>query len=136
MATLPKTTEYKTFVAIEIEVNTEGYKRKETECYAKDTGIYIGDLKTALFLCENKKLTKLQPSRIENTIATIGYSESEQKWYGWSHRAICGFGIGDKVFDENFERDDTTPFVECGTEVIQRLSQAKRAAINFAEYVG
>jgi hypothetical protein len=27
----------------------------------------------------------------------IGFSEKEQKWYGWSHRAFCGFGIGDKV---------------------------------------
>jgi len=27
----------------------------------------------------------------------IGFSEKEQKWYGWSHRAIFGFGIGSKV---------------------------------------
>ncbi len=27
----------------------------------------------------------------------IGFSETEQKWYGWSHRAIYGFGIGSKV---------------------------------------
>lgn len=27
----------------------------------------------------------------------IGYSEKEQKWYGWSHRAIYGFGIGSTV---------------------------------------
>ena len=26
-----------------------------------------------------------------------GWSEKEQKWYGWSHRAIFGFGIGSKV---------------------------------------
>ena len=24
----------------------------------------------------------------------LGFSESEQKWYGWSHRAFYGFGIG------------------------------------------
>lgn len=24
----------------------------------------------------------------------VGFSPSEQKWYGWSHRAIYGFGIG------------------------------------------
>lgn len=29
----------------------------------------------------------------ENT-ANIGFNPVEQKWYGWSHRAIFGFGIG------------------------------------------
>ena len=33
--------------------------------------------------------------------ASIGFSESEQKWYGWSHRAIFGFGIGSKVTQED-----------------------------------
>lgn len=28
---------------------------------------------------------------------SIGFSEKEQKWYGWSHRAMYGFGIGDTV---------------------------------------
>ena len=28
---------------------------------------------------------------------SIGFCEAEQKWYGWSHRAIYGFGIGDVV---------------------------------------
>lgn len=31
------------------------------------------------------------------TISNIGFSEKEQKWYGWSHRAFFGFGIGSKV---------------------------------------
>ncbi len=28
---------------------------------------------------------------------SIGYSEKEKKWYGWSHRAIGGFEVGDVV---------------------------------------
>ena len=28
---------------------------------------------------------------------SIGWSEKDQKWYGWSHRAIFGFTIGSKV---------------------------------------
>jgi hypothetical protein len=28
------------------------------------------------------------------TTACIGFNPIEQKWYGWSHRAIFGFGIG------------------------------------------
>ncbi len=26
----------------------------------------------------------------------IGFNPNEQKWYGWSHRAIFGFGVGDE----------------------------------------
>lgn len=28
---------------------------------------------------------------------SLGFSEEEQKWYGWSYRAIFGFGIGSEV---------------------------------------
>jgi len=34
---------------------------------------------------------------ISHPHASIGFSEKEQKWYGWSHRAIAGFGIGSTV---------------------------------------
>ncbi len=30
-------------------------------------------------------------------VAQIGFNPEEQKWYGWSHRAGYGFGIGYKV---------------------------------------
>lgn len=33
----------------------------------------------------------------DSTIKHIGFSPRDQKWYGWSHRAIFGFGIGDEV---------------------------------------
>lgn len=32
---------------------------------------------------------------------SIGFCEHEQKWYGWSHRAICGFEIGDSVSSDD-----------------------------------
>jgi hypothetical protein len=28
---------------------------------------------------------------------SIGYSSESKKWYGWSHRCICGFAVGDKI---------------------------------------
>lgn len=31
---------------------------------------------------------------VEGDVAQIGYSPSENKWYGWSHRAVFGFTIG------------------------------------------
>ena len=30
-------------------------------------------------------------------VCSIGFNPTEQKWYGWSHRAIYGFGIGSEV---------------------------------------
>ena len=32
-----------------------------------------------------------------HNVASIGFCEAEQKWYGWSHRAMFGFGIGSTV---------------------------------------
>lgn len=37
---------------------------------------------------------KASPS---HTVCSIGFSEKEQKWYGWSHRRYYGFGIGYEV---------------------------------------
>lgn len=38
------------------------------------------------------------PEKIDSThnAKSIGYSEKEDAWYGWSHRAIYGFKIGAK----------------------------------------
>jgi len=59
-------------------------------------GDWIGDEKTAKFICDKKEIVpeKKTPS---STICTIGYSEKDKKWYGWSHRAIYGFKPGDVV---------------------------------------
>lgn len=37
----------------------------------------------------------------QSEVCSIGFCEREQKWYGWSHRAIWGFGIGDTVAKGN-----------------------------------
>ena len=60
------------------------------------TGDYIGDSKTAYILC---KIRGIKPEKMTPTsnVCSIGFSEREDKWYGWSHRAICGFGIGSKT---------------------------------------
>jgi len=47
-------------------------------------------------------------------VACIGFSEKEQKWYGWSHRAIYGFGIGSetKKGDCSYTPTDKEDFLE------------------------
>ena len=59
-------------------------------------GDYIGDPKTAHFLC-NKHSIKPQLISPKHKVCSIGFSEKDNKWYGWSHRAIYGFGIGSTV---------------------------------------
>ena len=38
--------------------------------------------------------SEFQPANPDNKVCSVAFSTSEQKWYGWSHRAIYGFGIG------------------------------------------
>lgn len=71
-----------------------------------------------------------------NKVCSIGFCEKNRKWYGWSHRAIVGFGLGDKLFDPSVNHAKDTPFVQVGTITIKTLAEAKEAARRFAEYVG
>ena len=36
-------------------------------------------------------------SNLKYHTVNIGFNPEEQKWYGWSHRAIFGFGVGDSI---------------------------------------
>ena len=40
---------------------------------------------------------QIQATSKKSKVASIGFNPEEQKWYGWSHRAIFGFGIDSKV---------------------------------------
>ena len=103
-------------------------------CYSSDSGHWIGNSKEARFLCAKRGLRNIQKAHKKHCVCSIGFHESEQKWYGWSHRAICGFGIGDMIFKERYG-DDNTPFVKHGNKPILTMEDAKKAAINFAASV-
>ena len=60
------------------------------------SGDYIGDKRTAHFLC-SKRGIKPEKRTPESKVCSIGFSERDGKWYGWSHRAIYGFKVGDVV---------------------------------------
>ena len=57
----------------------------------------------------------------DDGVCTIGWSERESKWYGWSHRGYQGYGIGDEFFD--------------GKHKIETDRQARIEASNFSEDV-
>lgn len=96
-------------------------------------GDWIGEKDRAEFLAKHGIAAELADE--DHDVCSIGWSEREQKYFGWSHRAIVGFGIGDMIFEEDFE-DDEVPFVMHGTKRIETKEDARRAALNFAEYVG
>lgn len=78
------------------ELNSMGADRP-TEMYSfynKD-GKYIGALEDFKRLVIDRGI---EPETYnEHRVCSIGKSTRDGKWYGWSHRAIYGFTIGDKV---------------------------------------
>lgn len=59
-------------------------------------GHYIGNPKDARFLIVTRGI-RPQLRTPTSGVCSIGYNASERKWYGWSHRAICGFRVGSVV---------------------------------------
>ena len=59
-------------------------------------GHYIGNSKRGYRLCKKRGI-KPELAHPDNNICSIGFCESEQRWYGWSHRMISGFKVGDSV---------------------------------------
>jgi hypothetical protein len=57
------------------------------------SGGYIGDSKIAYRLCDKRGI-RPELARQNDNICSIGFCEREKRWYGWSHRAIYGFGMG------------------------------------------
>ena len=111
--------------------------------YSLDGG-YVGSVEDANTYFEKGILPEL--ADVENKVCSIGKSYVDGKWYGWSHRAIHGFQIGDiakegdlctesgwipEYLAEHPEKDRrVTVGFEAKTE-----EDAKRMAIAFAESV-
>lgn len=108
---------------------------------------YLGDERMYKFLVHEKKLVLIQKSIKTQSVCSIGYSPEENKWYGWSHRAIHGFTIGDEVKKGDLTNDsglveeyriqhpEEDYSLPVGFKALT-LNDAKRMAIAFAEAVG
>jgi len=95
---------YPGYFFIRMRVGSDlGKDYERVMCFSDESGVYIGDARIARLLCKKLKLRKIQKSRPSDSIASIGFQPGSKKWYGWSHRAICGFGIGDKLYNEKFK---------------------------------
>ena len=56
-------------------------------------GHYIGSSRHAHYLIVKRGI-KPELINSQHNVCSIGFCEKEQKWYGWSHRAIFGFEVG------------------------------------------
>jgi hypothetical protein len=99
-----------------------------TMAYTPD-GDYIGDYKMANYLCVKRgiqPILRLQTSHV----CSIGFSNKDGKWYGWSHRAICGFKIGSKCKQGDCHYNSIR-----GEWTAKTVADAKQMACDFAESV-
>jgi len=129
----------------EIRMMTDGYitTTPVPMAYTLD-GHYIGNEKDAKLL-EEMGIKPELASRDSN-ICSVGFCEREQKWYGWSHRAIAGYGIGDVAKeDDGCTQSGFTPeYEKAHPELViavpvgfeaKTLDDARRMAMAFAESV-
>ncbi len=112
--------------------------------YNKDDK-YIGTLKDFEMYIEKFGLSQIQTYNNKN-VCSIGFNEEKQRWYGWSHRGICSFGIGSVVEEDSYcassgwteeylqEHPDENLSLPVGFKA-ETLEDAKRMAIAFADSV-
>lgn len=118
----------------------DGQPVQLTSAYVIDTDNYIGNKELANYLCRERHIVP-EIASADHTICSIGFCGVDQKWYGWSHRAIYGFGIGDRLFDAHWrggytdEEIEHVPFNQRGEVEITDFAKARQAAINFAREV-
>ena len=128
-------------------------KEMEKECirhiyYISNVdGGYLGSEQDYKLLVEKRNLILIQKANPAHKTCSIGYSPKENKWYGWSHRAIYGFTVGDVVkegdltassgFVEEYriQHPDEDMALPVGYRA-RDLNGAKRMAIAFASAVG
>lgn len=106
----------------------EGNPSVEMDAVYNAHGIYVGDKETADFLAERGILP--EPRTSHSSVCSIGFSHKDQKWYGWSHRAVHGFSVGDIAR----EGDIVCESLPIGFEA-QTVDDAKKMAVAFASAI-
>lgn len=94
-----KTRSYKAGYEVRTElINGDEYGGPDFEMKSayNPNGDYIGSSKRAYRLCKKNGIAP-ELAKDHHKVCSIGFCEKEQKWYGWSHRAIYGFGVGHTV---------------------------------------
>ncbi len=106
----------------------EGNDPVEMDAVYSAHGVYVGDLETADYLADKGIIPETK--RADSSVCSIGFSHKDHKWYGWSHRAMHGFGIGDTIA----EGDCASESLPVGFKA-ESLDDAKLMAVAFADSV-
>ena len=140
----------KTQILKKYEIRIESNKMFDEEepvlmhsVYATNGG-YVGRVEDAAFYFEKGIMPELSP--LNQHVCSIGKSNIDGKWYGWSHRAIFGFEIGDTVKEGDCTASSgwTEEYLKEHPEENQSLpvgftakteEDAKKMAIAFADSV-
>lgn len=95
-------------------------------------GNYIGNVEDAEYICNTKGIHPQLVTEGNNT-CSIGKSDKDGKWYGWSHRAMFGFKKGSviKSGDIGFQEDRNFG----ASYILKSEEDAKNMAMLFAEDV-
>jgi len=115
------------------------------EAYTPE-GHYIGSSITAHRLVAKRGI-RPELAVPGDTTCTIGFCPKELKWYGWSHRALYGFGIGhvtqegDACTLPGYTEEYLVEHPEADVSVLvgfvaETLADCRRLAVAFAERVG
>jgi len=115
-----------------------------------NSGCYLGDQGVAkLITVKFGIVPESRSGKSEGDVCNIGWCEKEQKWYGWSHRAMYGFEIGSKVTkkdvgylpatEADVPKDEYADWVLAGKPLgrgeweAKTLEDAKEMACDFAK---
>lgn len=94
---------------------------------------YVGDIENVKFLV---KYGIIPEAFDGHNVCFIGKSWKDGKWYGWSHRAFYGFGIGDTVKEGDCCAASGDPYALPVGFKAKTEEDCKKMAIAFASCVG
>jgi len=72
-------------------------------CVSKQDGSCIG-LPEDVNIYLRMGIETFYKAHPDDNTASIGAAPGQKRWYGWSHRAICSFGIGHAVEEDSLVR--------------------------------
>lgn len=78
---------------------------------------YIGTPEDAKHLCEEVGIYP-QLAKPSDNVCSVGKSRKDDKWYGWSHRALYGFAPGDSV-----KKGDCSFLPSCMEEACEKMRE-------------
>ena len=114
-------------------VTLDAHCEKMLVCASKQDGSYLGPPEEPFGMIKKHGITEFYRNKPGHNTASVGWSQAQQKWYGWSHRAIHSFGVGyivTKDADLVHNGDQTILGMRAGN-----LDECRMLAGRFAEAV-